>query len=43
MRWPRKREPDPNPVRPELVEGLSFFSGRENEEKQGFDRLSLNG
>jgi hypothetical protein len=33
----------PNPVRPELVEGLRFFGSEVAEEGQGFDRLSPNG
>ena len=32
----------PNPVHPELVEGLHFFSDG-GQEGQGFDKLSLNG
>jgi hypothetical protein len=30
-------------VRPELVEGLSFFLTEEGREGQGFDKLSPNG
>jgi len=33
----------PPPVRPELVEGLSFFFYSGKKEVQGFDRLSPNG
>jgi hypothetical protein len=32
-----------SPVRPELVEGLSFFFYSGKKEVQGFDRLSPNG
>jgi hypothetical protein len=32
-----------HPVRPEPVEGLSFFVGAGEKEKQGFDKLSPNG
>jgi hypothetical protein len=32
-----------NPVRPEPVEGLSFFSAARESEVQGFDKLSPNG
>ena len=32
-----------NAVRPEPVEGLSFFGARVQRKRQGFDRLSLNG
>jgi len=33
----------PITVRPELVEGLYFFSASEKEEGRGFDKLSPNG
>jgi hypothetical protein len=34
---------DPQPVRPELVEGLPFLGATVNKKRQGFDRLSPNG
>jgi len=33
----------PSPVRPELVEGLSFSSAASKEEGQPFDKLRANG